>query len=71
MAKLVDNFLRGRGRPSARDEAAAAVSDVRAFVRVWRPTSSGASEATGPSQAHDEGSSIKPSADVLLKLAQV
>lgn len=84
MARLVDSFLRGRAGPSARTEAAAAVSDVRAFVRVWRPTGSGTSEATGGSQTHNDEGGIdsssrsssgamlnKPSADVLLKLAQV
>lgn len=80
MARLVDSFLRGRARSSARNEAAAAVSDVRAFIRVWRPTGSGASEATTssgtsgatrPSPAHDDTGSLKPSADALLKLAQV
>lgn len=71
MARLVDSFLRGRARPSARNEAAAAVSDVRAFVRVWRPTSSATSSAAEPSQVHNDEGNTKPSADVLLKLAQV
>lgn len=80
MARLVDSFLRGRARPSARKEAAAAVSDIRAFIRVWRPTSCGASDATtssrmsgatGSSPPHDDTGSLKPSADALLKLAQV
>lgn len=103
MARLVDSLLRGRAQPSARNEAAAAVSDVRAFVRAWRPTpSSGTSEAAagtsrvldahqggvanssnagGHNQGEDRSSGSsgssgppvpnKPSADVLLKLAQV
>jgi len=45
MSRLVDSLLRGRAQPSARSEAAAAVSDVRAFVRAWRPAvGPGASE---------------------------
>lgn len=87
MVKLVDKLLRGRAQPSARHEAAAAVSDVRSFVRAWRPTSGTASAATATKTAadnsmseedialgevqRDHGDLVRPSADVLLKLAQV
>lgn len=87
MVKLVDKLLRGRAQPSARHEAAAAVSDVRSFVRAWRPTSGTASAATATKTAADSsmseedialgeerrgyGDLVRPSADVLLKLAQV
>lgn len=97
MARLVDSLLRGRAQPSARNEAAAAVSDVRAFVRAWRPTPTsagtsqlldahqgGAAESgnAGAGEGHEESRSSnsdgggptapnKPSADVLLKMAQV
>lgn len=87
VVKLVDNLLRGRAQPSARHEAAAATSDVRSFVRAWRPTSNTASVASitsavaGSSMSEEDvtpgetrpghESLIKPSADVLLKLAQV
>lgn len=104
MARLVDSLLRGRAQPSARNTAAAAVSDVRAFVRAWRPTpsspssskvaASAARTSRGPDghqdgaanggsagrEGQEEGRSSnsscppvpnKPSADVLLKLAQV
>lgn len=78
MAKIVDSLLRGRAQPSARHEAAAAVSDVRAFVRAWRTKTNGA--ATKTAVPRDEGrdrdargkeSAKRPPADVLLKLAQV
>ncbi|CAM9364746.1 unnamed protein product [Sphacelaria rigidula] len=41
MARLVDSLLRGRAQPSARLEAAAALSDIRSFVRAWRPNMHG------------------------------
>lgn len=53
MARLVDSLLRGRAQPSARNEAAAAVSDVRVFVRAWRP-------AVGPGTS--EPAAIAPAA---------
>lgn len=93
LTKLVDSIMRGRAQPSSRNEAAAAVSDIRTFVRVWRPVPTGLQEAAqtsdrSGSQISDSGggdetgrgevgtpksatSLHRPSADVLLKLAQV
>lgn len=93
MVKLVDSIMRGRANPSSRNEAAAAVSDIRTFVRAWRPTpSSGVSAAEANSDSSDSSNSgsgrdeasrgqgrssesattlQRPSADALLKLAQV
>ena len=100
MTRLVDSLLRGRAQPSVRNEAAAAVSNVRAFVHAWRPTSNswsskapaGVSQVLGARQSGLAGggdagvgdgqgesrnnNSVplvpnKPSADILLKLAQV
>ena len=55
MARLVDSLLRGRAQPSARSEAAAAVSDVRLFVRAWRPTDPKTSEAEAAARASRRG----------------
>ena len=70
-------MLRGRSTPFARHEAAAAMSDVRAFVRAWRPAASEKRMAGGQDLSEEmEGGGVqiapkKPSPDALLKLAQV
>lgn len=78
MSRLVDGLLRGRSPPFARHEAAAAMSEVRAFVRAWRPTTSdrrtGGQGQESEDMMEDGGRQIapkKPSSDALLKLAQV
>ncbi|CAM9131369.1 unnamed protein product, partial [Laminaria digitata] len=77
MSRLVDGLLRGRSPPSARHEAAAAMSEVRAFVRAWRPTTSdrrtGGQGQESEDMMEDGGRQVapkKPSSDALLKLAQ-
>lgn len=74
-ARLVDSLLRGRAQASAHHEASAAVSDVRTFVRAWRPSAAGAEAKPAPrdeENASERGrGDQRPSPDVLLKLAQV
>lgn len=64
MARLVDSLLRGRCSPSARHEAAAAMSEIRSFVRKWRRGETGA-------PVKESQTSGSPSPGLLLKLAQV
>lgn len=64
MARLVDSLLRGRCSPSARHEAAAAMSEIRSFVRRWRRGETGA-------PMKESQTSGSPSPGHLLKLAQV
>lgn len=75
MSRLVDGLLRGRSPPFARHEAAAAMSEVRAFVRAWRPTTTdrtvGAQESEGTEDGGRQIATKRPSSDALLKLAQV
>ena len=75
MSRLVDGLLRGRSPPFARHEAAAAMSEVRAFVRAWRPTTTdrrvGAQESEGTEDGGCQIAPNRPSSDALLKLAQV
>lgn len=75
MSRLVDGLLRGRSPPFARHEAAAAMSEVRAFVRAWRPTTcdrrTGAQESEDMEDGGRQDVQKKPSSDALLKLAQV
>lgn len=75
MSRLVDGLLRGRSPPFARHEAAAAMSEVRAFVRAWRPTTSDRRTCGQDSEdMEDRGRQLeakRPSSDALLKLAQV
>ncbi|CAM9143853.1 unnamed protein product, partial [Ectocarpus fasciculatus] len=82
MARLVDSLLRGRAQAPARDEAATAVSDIRAFVQAWRPDPPASNDdqdssdparrgRTGNHGSSGSDSSLnRPSADNLLKLAQ-
>lgn len=80
MARLVNSLLRGRAQPSARHEAAAALSDVRAFVRACRPAPQGQAGGTETARHGEERTSggdggntprPAPPGGTLLKLAQV
>lgn len=79
MARLVDHLLRGRVQPSAKHEAAAALSCVRAFVRACRPTpqkEGGTETAQHRKERRSDdasGNAPRPSppGGTLLKLAQV
>lgn len=62
LSRLVDSLLRGRAQLSARHEASAAVSDIRAFVRAWRPAAAVESNNVGGAVSEDSSSpSMSPS----------